>query len=108
MPGSVVLIGGEPGIGKSTLCLQLALAVEARGGRVLYVTGEESLEQVRMHAGRLGAIGDRDEAVGRRVGAAHHQRESESHVSTSPRRGTAPSATTANASTMIGGSPTRT
>jgi len=58
VPGSVTLIGGEPGIGKSTLCLQLALAVEARGGRVLYVTGEESLEQVRLHAGRLGAIGD--------------------------------------------------
>jgi DNA repair protein RadA/Sms len=58
VPGSVVLIGGEPGIGKSTLCLQLALSVEAAGSRVLYVTGEESLEQVRLHAGRLGAIGD--------------------------------------------------
>jgi DNA repair protein RadA/Sms len=59
VPGSVVLVGGEPGIGKSTLCLQLALAVEARGGRVLYVTGEESLEQVRLHAARLGEIGER-------------------------------------------------
>jgi DNA repair protein RadA/Sms len=58
VPGSVVLIGGEPGIGKSTLCLQLALSVEAAGSRVLYVTGEESLEQVRLHAERLGAIGD--------------------------------------------------
>src|SRR5262245_1002449 len=58
VPGSVVLVGGEPGIGKSTLCLQLALAVERRGGRVLYVSGEESLEQVRMHAARLGEIGD--------------------------------------------------
>jgi DNA repair protein RadA/Sms len=58
VPGSVVLVGGEPGIGKSTLCLQLALAVEQRGGRVLYVTGEESLEQVRLHAARLGEIGD--------------------------------------------------
>jgi DNA repair protein RadA/Sms len=57
VPGSVVLVGGEPGIGKSTLCLQLALAVEKRGGRVLYVTGEESLEQVRLHAARLGEIG---------------------------------------------------
>jgi DNA repair protein RadA/Sms len=57
VPGSVVLVGGEPGIGKSTLCLQLALAIEKRGGRVLYVTGEESLEQVRMHAARLGEIG---------------------------------------------------
>jgi len=59
VPGSVVLIGGEPGIGKSTLCLQLALAIEGRGGRVLYVTGEESLEQVRLRAERLGELGDR-------------------------------------------------
>jgi DNA repair protein RadA/Sms len=59
VPGSVVLIGGEPGIGKSTLCLQLALAIEQRGGRVLYVTGEESLEQVRLRATRLGTLGER-------------------------------------------------
>ena len=59
VPGSVVLIGGEPGIGKSTLCLQLALAIEERGGRVLYVTGEESLEQVRLRAARLGELGER-------------------------------------------------
>jgi len=59
VPGSVVLIGGEPGIGKSTLCLQLALAIEGRGGRVLYVTGEESLEQVRLRAARLGELGER-------------------------------------------------
>jgi DNA repair protein RadA/Sms len=58
VPGSVILIGGEPGIGKSTLCLQLALAIEGRGGRVLYVTGEESLEQVRLRAARLGALGE--------------------------------------------------
>ena len=59
VPGSVVLIGGEPGIGKSTLCLQLALAIEAKKGRVLYVTGEERLEQVRLRAARLGELGDR-------------------------------------------------
>jgi DNA repair protein RadA/Sms len=59
VPGSVVLIGGEPGIGKSTLCLQLALAIEQKQGRVLYVTGEESLEQVRLRAVRLGELGDR-------------------------------------------------
>jgi DNA repair protein RadA/Sms len=58
VPGSVILIGGEPGIGKSTLCLQLALAIESRGGRVLYVTGEESLEQVRLRAVRLGTLGE--------------------------------------------------
>ncbi len=56
VPGSVVLLGGEPGIGKSTLCLQLAREMERRAGPVLYVTGEESLEQVRLRAARLGEI----------------------------------------------------
>ncbi len=54
VPGSVVLIGGDPGIGKSTLVLQ-ALAALARSGPVLYVTGEESPQQVKMRADRLGA-----------------------------------------------------
>jgi DNA repair protein RadA/Sms len=57
VPGSVVLLGGEPGIGKSTLALQLAQQLGARGLSVLYVTGEESLEQVRLRASRLGEIG---------------------------------------------------
>jgi DNA repair protein RadA/Sms len=56
VPGSVVLLGGEPGIGKSTLCLQLAANVAAAHGPVLYVSGEESLEQVRLRAARLGAV----------------------------------------------------
>ena len=56
VPGSVVLIGGEPGIGKSTLSLQLAAQLERDAGHVLYVTGEESLEQVRLRAERLGEI----------------------------------------------------
>lgn len=56
VPGSVVLIGGEPGIGKSTLALQLAARIDPKAGPVLYVTGEESLEQVRLRAERLGEI----------------------------------------------------
>lgn len=51
MPGSVVLIGGEPGIGKSTLLLQLGLSLS--GKRILYVSGEESEQQIKMRADRL-------------------------------------------------------
>jgi DNA repair protein RadA/Sms len=51
--GSVVLIGGDPGIGKSTLALQAAVELAATGCKVLYVAGEESPEQVRMRAERL-------------------------------------------------------
>ncbi len=55
VPGSVVLIGGDPGIGKSTLLLQaLAAHAKDRGQRPLYVTGEESLRQVTLRAQRLG------------------------------------------------------
>ena len=56
--GAVVLIGGDPGIGKSTLLLQ-ALASLSERGPVLYVTGEESAEQVALRAQRLGLSGDR-------------------------------------------------
>ncbi|MBQ5860750.1 MAG: DNA repair protein RadA [Alistipes sp.] len=52
VPGSLVLLGGEPGIGKSTLSLQLALT--SHGLRTLYVSGEESVEQIGMRAERLG------------------------------------------------------
>lgn len=58
VPGSFVLLGGEPGIGKSTILLQLALKVSERQGSVLYVSGEESSAQVRMRAARLGAVSD--------------------------------------------------
>lgn len=53
VPGSVVLIGGDPGIGKSTLLLQALARLAAAGRRVLYVTGEESLQQVVARARRL-------------------------------------------------------
>ena len=53
--GSAILIGGEPGIGKSTLLLQVAASC-AVSGRVLYVSGEESPAQIRMRAGRLDAV----------------------------------------------------
>ena len=57
VPGAVVLLAGEPGVGKSTLLLEVA-ARAARTGRVLYVTGEESAGQVRLRAERTGAVHD--------------------------------------------------
>ncbi len=53
VPGSMVLIGGEPGIGKSTLLLQAAARLEAAGRTVLYASGEESPDQLRLRADRL-------------------------------------------------------
>ncbi|KAA0251106.1 MAG: DNA repair protein RadA [Acidobacteria bacterium] len=58
VPGSVVLLGGEPGIGKSTLLLQAAASLAKRAGPVLYVSAEESARQVRMRADRLGAAAE--------------------------------------------------
>ncbi len=55
VPGAVVLLGGEPGIGKSTLLLQLLAGVVGGGGGVLYATGEESVAQTAMRARRVGA-----------------------------------------------------
>ena len=60
--GSTVLIGGDPGIGKSTLVLQAAAALASAGAEVAYVSGEESIDQIRLRAARLG--------VTRRPGAA--------------------------------------
>jgi DNA repair protein RadA/Sms len=56
VPGSIVLFGGDPGIGKSTLLLQLAARVAGGGAGVLYITGEESASQVRGRAERVGAV----------------------------------------------------
>jgi DNA repair protein RadA/Sms len=55
VPGSMVLIGGEPGIGKSTLALQIALKFK---GSTLYVSGEESPQQIKMRAERLGSLNE--------------------------------------------------
>jgi DNA repair protein RadA/Sms len=62
--GSLVLIGGEPGIGKSTLMLQLALNMP--GIKVLYVSGEESDHQIKMRAERLGSVASEQLAAGSR------------------------------------------
>ena len=58
VPGSLMLVGGDPGIGKSTLMLQVCHRVAQRGGNVLYVSGEESFDQTRLRAGRLDALSD--------------------------------------------------
>lgn len=55
VPGSLVLIGGDPGIGKSTLLLQVSHQLAATGGKVLYVSGEESAQQIKLRAERLGS-----------------------------------------------------
>ena len=58
VPGSLVLVAGDPGIGKSTLLLKLASDVAQAAGEVLYVSGEESATQVKMRAQRMGLSGD--------------------------------------------------
>ena len=58
VPGSVVLLAGEPGVGKSTLLLQLAQYVAAKGQKVLYVSGEESPQQIKLRSDRLGFAGE--------------------------------------------------
>ncbi len=56
VPGSLVLVGGDPGIGKSTLLLQTSHALTQKGLRVLYISGEESVRQTKLRAERLGAL----------------------------------------------------
>lgn len=84
VPGSAILIGGDPGIGKSTLLLQVCHALSASGKVVLYVTSEESLGQTRLRAERLrvgrpaGAEpGQRSAASGRKHDQAHREMSDE-------------------------------
>ncbi len=58
VPGSLILVGGDPGIGKSTLLLQMCRLVADQGSRVLYVSGEESARQIKMRAQRIGEFSD--------------------------------------------------
>lgn len=75
VPASAILLGGDPGIGKSTLLLQAAQALAARGHRTLYVSSEESAQQVKLRASRLTAAsgqvaGDRGQTEGLRTRGA--------------------------------------
>src|SRR5699024_2140292 len=56
VPGAVVLLAGEPGVGKSTLALDVAARTAGQGSTALYLTGEESASQVRLRAERIGAL----------------------------------------------------
>ena len=58
VPGSLVLVGGDPGIGKSTLLLQVCRNLAGRGVSVLYISGEESLRQIKLRANRIGQFSD--------------------------------------------------
>lgn len=59
VPGSLTLVGGDPGIGKSTLLLQACRNLSAAGHAVLYISGEESLKQIKMRAERMGTFTDK-------------------------------------------------
>lgn len=58
VPGAVLLLAGEPGVGKSTLLLEVAARMARDGAKTLYITGEESASQVRLRAERTGAVSD--------------------------------------------------
>ena len=58
VPGSLTLVGGDPGIGKSTLLLQVCRNLAESGHKVLYISGEESLTQIKMRAVRIGEFND--------------------------------------------------
>ena len=78
VPGSAILVGGEPGIGKSTLLLQVAGAVAQAGRSVVYASGEESLPQIKGRAERLNVLNDNLLAIATsRVEDLHHTLEQE-------------------------------
>lgn len=58
VPGSLVLVGGDPGIGKSTLLLQVCKRLSDQSRKVLYISGEESLKQIKLRANRMGTFSD--------------------------------------------------
>ena len=58
VPGSLTLVGGDPGIGKSTLLLQVCQKLSSQGKKVLYISGEESLKQIKIRAMRIGEFAD--------------------------------------------------
>ena len=58
VPGSLILVGGDPGIGKSTLLLQVCRYMAADNRKILYISGEESLKQIKIRANRIGEFGD--------------------------------------------------
>ena len=82
VPGSLVLVGGEPGIGKSTLLLQAAARLEGAGVRTLYVSGEESPDQLRLRADRLDDDAHAVHALGetRLEAIVAHARSLDAHV----------------------------
>ena len=58
VPGSLVLVGGDPGIGKSTLLLQVCQKLSAKNQKILYISGEESLKQIKLRANRMGTFSE--------------------------------------------------
>ena len=86
--GSLVLVGGAPGIGKSTLMLQICSKL-CEFSRVLYISGEESVRQIKMRARRLGVTSDNLLILSENAMDAAERREGSSHIdrSSSPARG---------------------
>ena len=58
VPGSLVLVGGDPGIGKSTLLLQVCQKLSGQSRKILYISGEESLKQIKLRANRMGTFSE--------------------------------------------------